>query len=332
MMFAVVLFLAANVLFRCPVLASSQGFPVASVGQVVMGTVLEVTVIASTAEHARTLATEAITIARHWDEVLSPFLKHSELTHIQKHQGQAVYISEDLRWALRWAAELARATRGTFEPGYRSTVTSATGANDGAPLFSTLLLWKHGGVVVRPGTYIDPGAFGKGIAVDAIVDWTLAQGAKEVFVNFGGSSFARAALEQTAHPPRRLLLPDHEGRPVGIVELSSGSLSVSESGTRADATPITDPSTGAPIRLSRTAAVWAAEATAADAWSTALVVLGRDGLSLAREHGVEATVIDDQGVATTDRFPWYSPPQPKKQTPMTAAKELHLWSCACAPD
>ena len=60
---------------------------------------------------------------------------------------------------------------------------------------------------------------------------------------------------------------------------------------------IIDPRTGWPARGLRSATVVSADATLADALSTALMVLGRkDGLALVgRLDGVEALIVDDQG-------------------------------------
>lgn len=295
-----------------PVRAAGHEFAVASAGQVVMGTVLEVQVVASTAEEARTLASQAITVARHWDEVLSPFLRHSELQLLQLQEGRAVYVSDDLKLALQRALELAQATGGAFEPAYRSALTGEWEHAKDMPLMSKVVQWKGAGVLLRPGGSIDPGAFGKGLALDAMVSWTQIHGAKEVFINFGGSSFARAARKELVSPSRRILVSRHDGTSIGVVELESGSLSVSESGVRDEALPISDPRSGGPVKVRRTAAVWATDGTSADAWSTALVVLGRNGLALAQQNGVEAAVIDDRGIAYTKAFPWHALSKPNK--------------------
>lgn len=304
-----------------PLLADSGGLAVASASQVVMGTVLEVTVTASGTEEAARLASEAITIARHWDQVLSPFLDHSELRLLHKQQGRPVFVSESLDWALQRAVDLTRATGGAFEPAYLSALPPGATGREPMPLLPKVVLWRQGGVLLQPGARIDPGAFGKGIAVDAILDWVRRQGATEVFVNFGGSSFARAASRQLRRHPRRILLPDNDGRALGIVELVEGSLSVSESGVHDDASPITDPRSGAPVASRRMAAAWAREGIVADAWSTALVVLGRDGLVLARQHRVEAAIIDDQGVAITKGFPCHRWPRHEELTKISAVED-----------
>ncbi|MCX8072640.1 MAG: FAD:protein FMN transferase [Candidatus Binatia bacterium] len=289
------------------VLGPSQGAAhpaVAIEGQVVMGTVIEVTVAAASPQDAQAIAREAVTIARYWDEVLSPFLPYSELSRLHQHATHPIYPSEALRWALRRAVDLSLATRGAFDPAYRSTFSATHPSEPAMPRILEVIEWREAGVRLSPGGSIDPGAFGKGIALDAIASWARARGAQEIFVNFGGSSFLREAEPRFRGQPRRVLLPDATSQPLGIAELDSGSLSVSTSGQHDDATPIVDPTTGKAVGPRRMAAAWATDATSADAWSTALIVLGSSGIPLAQEQGVEALVWDEGGVATTKHFPW----------------------------
>ena len=109
-----------------------------------------------------------------------------------------------------------------------------------------------------------------------------------------------------------------------------GAASVSTSGNYARdfahegwraASHVFDPRTGAPVPPGLAVTVWAADATTADALSTALLVLGPDDARavLAREAGAGAlfTVNDDGGVPRTRivgeppmRWTTLSPPPP----------------------
>ena len=64
---------------------------------------------------------------------------------------------------------------------------------------------------------------------------------------------------------------------------------------------VLDLRTGQPARTARSAAAICAEATLADALSTALMVLGPDGLALAREVSCEGVVVDAEGVVHQSR-------------------------------
>ena len=58
---------------------------------------------------------------------------------------------------------------------------------------------------------------------------------------------------------------------------------------------ILNPGTGRPARLSMSTTVIAPDATRADAWSTALFVMGAQGLPLIRRHGMQAILMDADG-------------------------------------
>ncbi|MGH7856541.1 MAG: FAD:protein FMN transferase, partial [Candidatus Binatia bacterium] len=73
-------------------------------------------------------------------------------------------------------------------------------------------------------------------------------------------------------------------------------------GAGAEAGPIVDPRTRRPVEPPRMATVIAPDATAAEVWSTALVVLGAAGLERAAANGVEALVADRSGVHRTAGF------------------------------
>ena len=87
----------------------------------------------------------------------------------------------------------------------------------------------------------------------------------------------------------------------GVLRLRDASLSTSRAGAT-DTTPVLDPRNGKAVAPPRLATVVAPSAAAADAWSTALVVLGRDGLARVGANGVEALVEDEQGVVRTKGF------------------------------
>src|SRR5262249_16795187 len=124
------------------------------------------------------------------------------------------------------------------------------------------------------------------------------------FIDFGGSG-----LYAVGAPPDA-----PEGWPVAIAGLSAGelhgvislrdaSLSTSRSGGVGEAAgAIVDPRTGWPVQDGRLAVGPSPNGGAADAWSTALVVLGPRGLEQAAKARVEALVQDRTGIAMTPGF------------------------------
>jgi len=239
-----------------------------------------------------TLLRESFAIARRLDAVLSDYREHSALSRLNRGEAPQEGWPADLVRFLRAGRRYCRATRGAFDMTvgalvnlYRRGGASATeitraratvgcdairivGSNaeecgDEQPRCSRLAL--------RAGTRLDPGALGKGYAVDAIVAALRAVGVRCAFVDFGGSSFYGLGA-----PPGRDGWPvgidgasgDH---PMEIVALRDRALSSSES-LAAGRAHIVDPRTGALVTARRGAAVISASASEAEALSTALVV------------------------------------------------------------
>lgn len=278
-----------------------------------MGTVLDVTVVAANAGDARRLAEAAILEVRRWDDILTTWRADGELARFNTQAGRgAVPVSGDLASALRSMLALRVATRGAFDPlmGADVRAWSAPGGNGrrrGAAESSAaaaLSVGEHSATLSAT-IEIDAGGIGKGIALDAAAQRLRAVGVQAAFLNFGGSSQTAIGV-----PP-----DDRRGWPVmvsggadgaahGVIWLRDASLSTSRASAAGDeAGPIIDPRSRLPVDIPRVATVLAPDATRADAWSTALVVLGRDGLDRAMEAGVGAIVDDGTGLATTPGFP-----------------------------
>lgn len=141
----------------------------------------------------------------------------------------------------------------------------------------------------RPGVEINPGAIGKGWAVDRAMDWLTDRGVDSVLIH-GGSSSVRARGTQgfggvgcrgwkvgLRHP----LLP---GLRLATLTLADRALGTSGSGTQffvdrgRKIGHILDPRTGRPAEGVLSATVLAPDAATADALATALYVLGPAGL------------------------------------------------------
>jgi len=90
---------------------------VARSGQVVMGTVLTVTVVADDAGRAQALAESAIDEARRWDDALTIWRSDGELARFNARAGQgAIAVSARLHRGLVAMLDLAAATAGAFDP------------------------------------------------------------------------------------------------------------------------------------------------------------------------------------------------------------------------
>ncbi|HKY33282.1 MAG TPA: FAD:protein FMN transferase, partial [Candidatus Polarisedimenticolia bacterium] len=133
-----------------------------------------------------------------------------------------------------------------------------------------------------PGMGLDPGALGKGYALDAAARVLRARGVKAALLDFGGQLLAigapagRAGWEAAvAHPLRR----DEAALTVILKDESIATSGNAERGLIVDGRQmghVLDPATGRPIAWRGSASVIAASAAEADALSTALLVMGPD--------------------------------------------------------
>lgn len=152
------------------------------------------------------------------------------------------------------------------------------------------------GRMARPGPRIDLGGIAKGFALDEAAKKLREAGVWEGVLNFGGN--VRLMAPPGGGRVFEVPLRAPTGNPMDLWEtlfVPRGSISVSGNyekfrewnGKRYG--HVLDPRTGFPVEGEGCVVVWAPSATLADAWSTALWVLGPEtGLPLAQEKGFEA--------------------------------------------
>jgi thiamine biosynthesis lipoprotein len=212
-----------------------------------MGTRFEIVLHGEDEGRLRAVGEEAVRAIEHWHGRLSRFMPESDVSRLNRDSGARV--GDDLRDLLDVCDEVRLASRGAFDPR------------------------------IGPERCLDLGAVGKGWALDQAAAIVLEHGLTTALLHGGGSSVVAIGAPVNA-----------EGWPIAIrsdgealrVLLHDQALGVSAPRGRMDAhgvTHIVDPRTGdAPIHTD-TAAVIAPlgpnAASLADAWSTALVVLGK---------------------------------------------------------
>ncbi len=153
------------------------------------------------------------------------------------------------------------------------------------------------------GMALDPGGIGKGYALDAAARVLRARGIRAALLDFGGQVLALGAppgkkgwLVGIAHPLRR----DEEAATLLLRNASIATSGNAERGIDVngrDLGHILDPRTGEPVSTRRTASAIAASASEADAFSTALLVMGPDeGLRWAGDQsGLNAMFLEVDG-------------------------------------
>ena len=288
---------------------------VAHSGQPVMGTVLEATVIAADQATAQRLADDAIAIARHWDDVLTTWRPEGELARLNARAGSGpVPVSSDLAASFQRMQEMYAATGGAFDPAVGPLVRLWSAPAPPAPealgavgphRLPEAAHATSSTIDLARGAALDSGAIGKSIALDAIAAHLRAGGVQAAFLNFGGSSqLAIGAPPDTPNGWNIVVAGLQRGEILGRLSLRDASLSTSRAlGAGAEAGPIVDPRAGTPVQPPRIATVLAPDATTANAWSTALVVLGRNGIDHLAQHQLQAVVADSSGTTQTPHFP-----------------------------
>jgi len=296
-------------IFSCPLrslAATARG------GRVVMATVLEVTVVAPDQDLADALVEEAFDVARHWDDVLTTWRPEGELARLNAAAGSAITISSDLMAVLVRMRTLSLQTHGAFDPGVGPLVERLRSGDHDTALprdttdrfhIRTALHFLTDKVRLLAGARIDAGGIGKGIALDAIAT-RLAGRASAYYLDFGGSSQLASGRPEDAPAWKLIVAGDAVGEVLGTIALDDASLSTSRTHVDDDgAGAIIDPFSFAPVEAGRLATVLAGDATTAEAWSTALVVLGPAGLAHAEAVGVQALYETGGKVVMTKGFP-----------------------------
>lgn len=155
--------------------------------------------------------------------------------------------------------------------------------------------------LLAPGMRLDPGGIGKGFALDETLRVLAAHGIVHALVVGGGDVAASAAPPgaagwRVAIAGLESAEPARDRAAAGLL-LAHAALSTSGDLVRSfelDGTRyahILDPRTGRALTQRRIASVLAPSAARADAWATALSVLGPAGLErLARESGAEGRI------------------------------------------
>ncbi len=159
----------------------------------------------------------------------------------------------------------------------------------------------HGGFLEKktPETRIDLSAIAKGYGVDHVAAGLFDLGRRSFLIEIGGE--IRASGERPGGGAWRVAVekPNEEGRAIQtIVELRDQAMATSgdyrifyhQDDRRISHT--IDPRTGRPVEKGPASATTLhRSATIADAWATALMVMGEDGLDLAERAGIAAMLM-----------------------------------------
>ena len=249
-----------------------------------MGTVFRFEVFAGRDPDAAAAALEAgLDEVSRWERILSNWDPESEASRLNARRGQGkTRVSEELLQAVTASLHWAGATGGAFDP----TVEPLTRAfRRPAPVESDLSRpqarprWtavevelEHASVTIPSGSGLDFGGIGKGFALDEAAELLRRRGVTDALLDAGGQLLALGS--PPGEPGWRIALADPEHRERPLLTLILRNASAATSGNAERPGEILDPATGRVVMGAGSATAIAPRATAADALSTALFVMG----------------------------------------------------------
>lgn len=291
-------------------------------GRYVMGTVLEITVVARDRERARAAIDASFALAERLDRQLSVYVDSSDISRLNRGVGPQT-IGAETGALLRRSLEYTTLTRGAFDVTVGPLVELWTRAaqrgvlpDPSALAEARALVGPQQLVLESPtraslrstGASINLGGIAKGWALDRMLPLLHEYGVESALLNFGQSS-TWALGTPPGEKSWRLLARSPDGGFLGVLNLRDRALSVSGSlgqfveieGRRYG--HVLDPRSGEPLTRRREALVVTRDAALAEALSKALLVLGeRDGIALIEaQPDCEALLLDAEGGAWSTR-------------------------------
>lgn len=296
----------------------------------IMGTETELTAVADPGRQhilAKAIA-DATAALRGVDAHMSTYLEDSEISHFNAAQpGLAVPVSPDTMEVLRASREMSERTGGAFDVTCRPVVELWRKAAredklpTGGELAAALALVGWDKIMLREGVVekrafshgVDLGGIAKGYGIDRAVAAMKDAGATGGLVDVGGDvrCFGRRPGGGKWRIGIRNPFTKNRRDLIGRLRLSQGAVCTSGNYERywtieaKHYSHIVDPRTGRPVGDAPSVTVVAPTAMVADAWATALSVLGKEGLTMLPE-GVEAMLVmgppENHKTVTSDGF------------------------------
>jgi len=275
----------------------------------VMGQPVHVMVFASSEQEGLDACAAALAELRRVERRLTLFDAASDLCELNRRAGRKpMRVDRDLGAVLAHAGAFRRATGGAFdvavEPlmrvwGFhepRARAPTAAELAEARAAVRAAVVELDGDVARLPGaqTQLDFGAIGVGYGIDRALEVLRARGLRRAFVDVSGDMGAVGA--PPGEPGWLVEIADCDrkgvGRTLAATRLRDAALATAantESIVRYGslvAGHVMDPITGRPARALQQASVVTRTAVAADALSTAMLVMGRRPRGVQEEYGV----------------------------------------------
>lgn len=284
-----------------------------------MNTTMNITAYGANAKDA---INESISYINALEADISRTRETSDIYAVNHAEGKPVTVSEQTADVLRNALELAQETEGYFDP----TIAPLSdlwgiGTEDAAvpmqeeidavlPLVDDTRVKLDGTEVTIPADMqIDLGGIGKGYAADHVAEILRDADVEHATISLGGNVYAVGSKDKGLPWTVGITNPDEPGSWFAALKVSDTSIVTSgdyeryfeQDGKRY--CHIFDPQTGYPAETDlRSVTVVSAESTSADAYTTALFVMGLDrAMEYCETHDIEAIfVCGDHTVYVTD--------------------------------
>lgn len=302
----------------CVTGCGSTKTPVTHREQMLMGTLVSISISNTDSEKANRAADLAFQEIRRIEQIMSTYLPESEISLINRSAGKDWRsVHPEILFVIQEALGYSRLSNGAFditfkpltrlwnfEPGSRPPDPKAVRELLNLVDFKAVLIDKEDRVLLKkPGMAIDLGGIAKGYAVDRAMAVLEAQGITDAIINSGGD--LRVIGRRTRKKRWRIGIQDPRNRDTVIetIDVSGGAVATSgdyekyfiDQGIRYH--HILNPKTGFPARGCRSVTVICPAAMMADAMATAVFVLGPEqGMELMETlPEVEGMIIDQDG-------------------------------------
>ncbi len=241
----------------------------------VMGTAIGIDVLLPTP--ARPAIDEVVRWFHHVDDTFSTYKETSEISRFGRGELSIADLSVETEDVLLRCLDLSEATGGAFDA------------------FA---------VPAPNGTRLDPSGYVKGWAVERAAALLEGAGARDLCINAGGDVVLRGCA-RGGRPWRVGIRHPCQPDKVATVITAVGPLAIATSATYERGAHIVDPASGQPTTTLVSATVIGPDLGYADAYATALFVMGIDGLDwIEAQPGYEAYVITHEDTTHwTTKFP-----------------------------
>ena len=279
-----------------------------------MGTIVEISIYGADEDSSKAAAYGAFELMRRLEKVFNPYDPKGELYALNHtEEGEPFAASADLCRIIKRSLEICRQTGRAFDPTFFAL---GIDFKDGQPhipgedvIKERLKLVDCGKVSVSDdcritfglaGMKIGLGGIAKGYIADRAAEYLKQRGFKDFIINAGGDMIVAGSK---GNRPWRIGIknPLHPGTTFAILEPKDRAIATSGNYHRFGKKDkklwghIIDPRTGKTASLSLSATVCARDLTTADAWATALFVMGEQGIErLNQIDGVEALLVTSE--------------------------------------